>query len=60
MINLNELPQDKKGKEIALNAIESQMLDLAAKISTGDLRFVNDVEFYIWSVVHEISKLKEE
>jgi hypothetical protein len=56
MINLNEIPQDKKGKGIALNAISSQFLQLAALISTGDIKKIEDVEFYCWGVINAVTK----
>ena len=60
MISLNELPQDKKGKEIALNAISSQFLAMAALISTGEINDIADIDFYCWSVIRDVtSKLEE-
>ena len=60
MINLNELPQDKKGKEIALYAISSQFLALAALISTGEVNDIEDIDFYCWSVIRDVeAKLNE-
>ena len=56
MINLNELPQDKKGKEIALNAISSQFLAMAALISTGEIKKIADVEFYCWGVINAVTE----
>ena len=57
MVNLDELPQDKAGKEIALNAITSQMIDLAAKISTGEIKDIADIDFYVWAVINKLSEL---
>ena len=56
MINLSELPQDKKGKEIALNAISSQFLQLAALISTGEINDIADIDFYCWSVINAVTQ----
>ena len=56
MINLNELPQDKKGKEIALNAISSQFLAMAKLISTGEIKKIADIDFYCWEVINAVTK----
>ncbi len=60
MINLDELPQDKLGKQIALNAIASQFLAMAALIATGDIKDEADIDFYCWSVIQDVeAKLDE-
>ena len=56
MIDLNEIPPDKKGKEIALNAISSQFLAMAKLISTGEIKKIADVEFYCWSVINAVTE----
>jgi len=60
MVNLGELPQDKKGKEIALNAIISQFIEMAKLISTGEINDISDIDFYCWSVIRDVEKKLEE
>ena len=60
MINLNELPQDKTGKEIALKAICPQFLVMAKLISTGEIKDIAGIDFYCWSVIRDVEKKLEE
>jgi len=60
MINLNELPQDKKGKEEHLLARKLQLLELISEMTTSQLVTPAQVHGLMWSTIEEIDGMLDE
>ncbi len=53
------VPNNKKDAEIFLNAKKIQLLELNAKISTGEISTMSQVSAFAWSEIAEIEELIE-
>ena len=60
MIDVNNLPQDKKGEGIAVKAIKAQFDNLSALIANGEVSDMDDLDFYIWHVMNDAAAMLED
>ena len=56
MIDKSNIPSDKQGSVIAYSAIKSSFEDMAAKIATGDINNMSELDVYAWQVINEATE----
>ena len=56
LIDTNNIPNNIMGANSAYEAIKKQFEAMAALISTGDIKDMDDCGAYVWSVINEATE----